>query len=293
MSRRRRRYAVAAVALALPTMLLGACGGSGGTDPPPRADLTVRYAPELDESVYLPDRPGRVPLVVMVPGGGWSTADPTGLRPLAERLADAGIAAAPARIRAAADGAGDPEPRDDVRCAVASAAQAIRGRGFEAHPVVVLGHSSGAHLAALAVLAYDDYVPRCQAPPVEPDGLIGLAGPYDISRVPDLAAALMGGDPEDDPSAWEAANPVRRADLRPCVPVLLLHGRADETVPPSSTEGFADALRAAGHRTTLDLLPGVDHARLYSADVAAEPVARWVFAPWMTGSSGCDAPPRR
>ena len=95
---------------------------------------------------------------------------------------------------------------------------------------------------------------RYRAPAVVPDALIGLSGPYDISKVPEAASALMGSDPADDPDAWAEANPVEQAALRPGVPVLLLHGSADDIVAVAFTTQFGEALRNAGFGSPL---PGV------------------------------------
>ncbi|MFA6575735.1 MAG: prolyl oligopeptidase family serine peptidase [Nocardioides sp.] len=277
----RRPGAVLAVA-ALVAAMLTSCADSSG--PPPgdaspavRPSMTIEYSPGLTEDVYLPRDKGRVPLVVLVPGGSWTTSDPAGLTGLAAALADAGVAAAPTRVRAAADGVVYPAPVEDVLCAVAAAAERIRSRGFVADPVAVLGHSSGAHLAALAVLAVDDYSPSCDFPAVTPDALIGLSGPYDISQLPEIASALLGTDPADDPATWASANPVARADLRPEVPVLLLHGDADDVVPVAFTSQFAQALDDAGHPTTVQVVAGADHQSIYRAEVAGERVAQWLL----------------
>jgi acetyl esterase/lipase len=278
----RRSRGGVVTAATLVALLLVSCGGTSGPgtagpSPAPAASMTIEYAPGLTESVYLPASQGRVPLVVLVPGGSWRTADPAGLLGLAAALAEAGIAAAAAPIRAAADGVVYPVPVEDVLCAVAAAAEGIRARGFVADPVAVLGHSSGAHLAALAVLAVDDYTPDCGSPAVRPDALIGLSGPYDIAQIPGMSKALLGTSPADDPTTWASANPVERAGLRPDVPVLLLHGTYDEAVPVASTTRFARALERAGHPTTVQILPKVDHESIYLADVAADRVARWVL----------------
>jgi acetyl esterase/lipase len=239
--------------------------------------MTFEYAPGLTEDVYLPGGTGRVPLVVLVPGGSWTTSDPTGLAGLAAALADAGVAAAPTHVRAAADEVVYPVPVEDVLCAVAAAADRVRSRGFVPDPVAVLGHSSGAHLAALAVLAAGDYSTSCRSPEVTPDALVGLSGPYDISQIPEIATALLGKSPDDDPATWASANPVEQVDQRPDVPVLLLHGSADDTVPLSFTTQFAHALEDAGHPTTVQVVPKADHQSIYRADVAAERIAHWLL----------------
>ncbi len=275
-----RRRLSGATALVLTSTLLIASCGSGSSDPegaPARdPDATVTYAPDLTADVYLPAQTGRAPLVVLVPGGSWRTADPTGLAGLAAGLAERGIVAATSHIRAAEDDVTYPVPVEDVLCAVSGVAADARTRGFRPTRVVVLGHSSGAHLAALAVLAFDDFDPECTSPVVEPDALIGLSGPYDVSRMPDEASALLGSWPDDDEATWQAANPVERAALRPDVPVLLMHGEEDDRVAVDFTTQFADALEAAGHPTTVDLVPDVDHLGIFAADVAVDPIVEWL-----------------
>jgi len=278
---RGRAYGVVATGI-LTAALLVACDGAtettaNGPSATPEPSFTIEYAPGLTETLYLPETKGPVPLVVMVPGGGWTTADPAGLAGLAADLAGAGVAAAPVEVRAAQDGVVYPAPVEDVLCAVAAAAKAIASRGYVPGPVAVLGHSSGAHLAALAVLAVDDYSPDCRDTLLRPDALIGLSGPYDISQLPDVAGALLGTSPSEDEATWAAANPVKWADLHPEVPVLLLHGEADEIVPPSFTTQFADALEGGRHSTTVQMVPDADHVAIYQAAVVGERIAQWLL----------------
>ena len=278
----RRRPVVAALALVVALAVAG-CGGTSPRAAAPAthshtgpAPLTVEYARGLTETVFLPARAGRAPLVLMVPGGGWATASPTGLADLAGYLADAGSVAVPVRIRAAHDGVRYPVPVDDVLCALASAVVSARSHGIRPGPLVVLGHSSGAHLAALATLAVADYSPVCRSPLVRPDALIGLAGPYDVSQVPDMAQALFGTTPEQDPTTWASGNPARRASLRPDVPVLLVHGEQDDVVPASFTADFAARLKEGGHQVTVQMVPRADHGTVFSSAVAGPIITRWL-----------------
>ena len=274
----RRTPAVLTLLLAVVLTMAAACGGSPSqpSETSGPRETTVEYASGLTADVHLPAGADHAPLVVLVPGGAWQTAEPTGLGGLAEHLARAGIAAATVHIRAAVDGVGYPEPVEDVLCAVAAAAEEARSKGVVPDPIAVFGHSSGAHLAALAVLAAGDYAPSCGSAVVTPDALIGVSGPYDISRLPLVARALMRESPDDDPAAWASANPVERANLRPDVPVLLLHGATDRLVPVSFTTQFAAALEHAGHPTTVQVVPGADHLSIIRADVVGDRIAAWV-----------------
>jgi acetyl esterase/lipase len=237
---------------------------------------TSEYLPGVEATVLLPADVRAAPLVVLVPGGAWLTADPTGFQGLARYLADAGVAAAPVEVRAAEDGVLYPTPIEDVICAAAFAADTARADGIEPDPVVVLGHSSGAHLAALAVLTWGEHTPACAQHLVTPDALIGMAGTYDVSILPDLALPLFGVSPEQDSELWESGNPVSQASLRPEVPALLIHGDADDLVPVSFTTSMADALESAGHPVTVELVSGADHHQVYSAESSGHLITTWV-----------------
>ena len=262
--------------------LLAACASTpdGGaqqdtpTRTPSAGPVSHEYRPGLAAFPHLPKGVTSAPVVVMIPGGGWQTADPTGLEPLAAALASHGVVAMPVVIRANVDGVTYPTPVEDVLCALADGVATARQAGIEPTRAVLLGHSSGAHLSSVATLAPEQFSPRCSDPVVQPDALVGLAGPYDIRNFADAAANLFADDAPD--TTWDAANPALLAARRPQVPVLLLHGGADELVAPQFSTDFAAALRTGGHQVSLDVIPGVNHGQVYSPDVAAAPVIAWL-----------------
>lgn len=267
------------VVVAAAVVLAAACSSSGSSKDgaPSHRVATTEYRPGVAADVFLPSpRPHRAPLVVLVPGGGWASADPTGLGPLADRLAGAGIAAVTASYRTAQQGVHFPVPAADVECAIDFAVAKVRAAGVEPAPVMVLGHSAGAHLALLVALTGQRFRGQCHYPAVRIDAAIGLAGPYDIARLPQVAQALFAHSPADDPAAWRAANPLTWVASRPELPVLLQHGTADTTVLPAFTAAFADRLRAAGHAVQVELVPGADHAAIYRPEVVGDRLVRWI-----------------
>lgn len=71
------------------------------------------------------------------------------------------------------------------------------------------------------------------------EGLIG--GPIAEKQATAIAASPMTYITKDDP------------------PFLIIHGEEDGTVPVSQSQLFADALKAAGVPTTLDVIAGRGH----------------------------------
>lgn len=278
---RHRWYAAAAAAavVAVSAATVWAVLAERDSRPAPRHKAaTEQYLPGLAADVYLPPATTAAPVVVLVPGGGWRSADRDGLSPLADALAGQGLVAVNITYRAADRGVRFPVPAQDVTCAVAFAADRARRAGITPRRVVVLGHSAGAHLAALAALAPERFRDGCPYPSAAPDALIGLAGPYNVRRLADVAIDLFGVNEATDPALWRAGNPVEFATARPAVPVLLAHGSHDDTLSQWFTTNFAQALQDGGHRVTLRIVEGATHSTIYSADVIAATVVEWIKA---------------
>ena len=254
---------------------------SGCADPQATSAQTptppAPYDPATGATVFLPqDLTAAVPLVVMVPGGSWVSADPSGMAGLARTLSEEGIAVVTVTYRTATEGAYYPLPPQDVACAIAYAAQVATDADVDPAEIVVLGHSAGAQLAALVALQPEEYVTdSCDYESVAADRLIGLAGPYDVVAAQGAAMNLFGSPPTG-PDDWSRGNPVDQADSRPEIAALLIHGLSDTLVPIEFTEDFAAALTHGGHEVSTQYPEGVTHASVYSSEVAAEPITTWL-----------------
>jgi acetyl esterase/lipase len=116
---------------------------------------------------------------------------------------------------------------------------------------VLAGHSSGAHLAAVAALVPRDPAPPCPYPAAKIVGYIGLAGPYDLSSFAEAAEPLLGATLAEDPAAWRAADPLWLGRHPPAgLRVLLVHGSADPVVPPAA--GASGRGRGRGDRSATE-----------------------------------------
>jgi acetyl esterase/lipase len=244
-------------------------------------------AVEIDDTVeagvvemYLPGSPSTsasssAPLIVLIPGGGWRTADPTGLIPLAESLAEQGAIVATTTYRASSNGVFFPETVQDVACTIAQAAAGAGEAGVDYGDIVVVGHSAGAHLGALVTLRPGEFDSNCSAPAVAIDRFVGLAGPYDVTENEDGASKLFGPD-NTEPDSWSPGNPMAHATNEPQIDVLLVHGASDKTVAIRFTESFAAALEDGSHDVTTSYPTFVDHETVFSSEIAAPLIAAWL-----------------
>jgi acetyl esterase/lipase len=298
-----RRSGAAGAALAASVVLsLAACGAPGGSSSSsaPSPALSTPAATSGSPSQSAQPSPGasafdpaavstlyattartgsKPPLVVLVPGGGWNTHDNSGLVPLAERLADAGFVVVNTSYRAGKEGQIFPVPAQDVQCAIAYAARAAKDAGLGGGPVVVVGHSAGGHLAALAAVSGTALKADCADPSPRIAGLVGLGGVYDTAGFEPYLKAFFGASRQDDPALWATGDPIAYvADGKAPrgLRVLLIAGADDYDVPVEQAKAFDAALRKAGVPVTLTIAPGADHGDLYTPAVAAAPITAFV-----------------
>jgi acetyl esterase/lipase len=207
----------------------------------------LRYGDHRDQcaDLFLPDGTPRA-LVVVLHGGWWKakrTRTKLYTRPLSTALAARGFAVLNAEYRRVGGGGGWPMTFDDALAAVRLGRELAQGRS-----VIVLGHSAGAHLALYA------------AAEGAADAVVALAAPSDLEARPGPEIhALMGGTPDQLPERYALGSPIRRVPFG--VPVLLIHGDHDDTVPPLRSRNLAAAARAAGDDVTL-VEPEADHRQV-------------------------------
>ena len=243
------------------------------TLPPTTTTTAPAPLPEIDAEVLIPEGTGPFPAVVLVHGGGWVAGDPSIMRPLAEFLTAEGFLTVNTSYALSGQEPGFPAAIDDVACAVRYAAARPDSDGT----VVVLGHSAGAHLAAVVALNGDDYGASC---PVAgsgiPDRLVGLAGPYDVARLGVLMYPFFGAGPADDPEAWTAGNPLNLVGDNPDLDSLLMYGEEDGFVEPSFAFDFADALTGAGSEALVEGVEGAQHNDMYLPRFVGDLIATWL-----------------
>ena len=198
-----------------------------GTHRQQRADL---YVPR--------DGDGPHPVAVLIHGGYWRAMyGKIVMKPLAADLVRRGYAAWNIEYRRIGrrQGGGYPMTFDDVAAGVDHLAS-VAGDRLDMHDVSLIGHSAGGHLALWSASREDSAVEFkrviAQAPITN---LVACGAP---------AHALMGGEPRDHPDRYAECDPIQLLPLP--MPVALVHGSDDATVPIQRTREYLDAARAAG-----------------------------------------------
>ena len=214
--------------------------------------------PRQGWDLYLPDEVRGAP-VVFIYGGAWREGDRADYEFVGHALTGLGYPVFIADYRLYPE-VTYPAFVDDSADAIAwFEANADELLGHPLQRYVLMGHSSGAHTAAL--LATDTRFLRERGVRAELAGLVGMAGPYDL--------------PLDDPEVVDVFPGADASEVKPVQtvsgaspPVLLLHGLKDQRVVPRHSRRFAQVLRQAGVPVTLKLYDGVNHTRLVGSFAA-------------------------
>jgi acetyl esterase/lipase len=210
--------------------------------------------------VYVPDKPSVAPrpLVIFWHGGRWRWGDKAEYRFVGAALAELDCVTIVPNYRhyPSVKMAGFMD--DAARAALWAQ---VHGGDFNADPkrLFVMGHSAGAHMAALLALDQRFFAATGQpAPPIA--GIIGLSGPYDFLPLLEPDVQDMFGPPE----RYAESQPINfvRADAPP---MLLIHGLEDTTVWPKNSRNLASASSARGAAVTLKLYPKLMHADTVAA----------------------------
>ena len=208
--------------------------------------------------VYVPVIPKENADVVMfIYGGRWQFGSKDEYRFVASGLTEKGFVTVIPDYRL--------YPQVDWRDFIADTAAAYRWvethiAAFGGNPrrIFIMGHSAGAHIAAMVAL--DSKLRQQSGSEIAPCGLIGLAGPYDFLPIEDA----------DVQEVFKSAK--RPIETQPIFYVglntpsmLLLTGAADTTVKPGNTYRLAAAIQAHGGKAEVTSYPDEGHINIMLA----------------------------
>jgi acetyl esterase/lipase len=258
--------------LALAVVLCSACSGtqllnnlSLRTGYEVVRDLTFDAKTGLKLDVYTPPGADKAPVVVFFFPGRWSKGDKADYFFVARGLTSRGIVAVLPNYRLY-PGVRFPSFVEDAAQAMKWARLHVADYGGDPDRIFVMGHSSGAHLAAMIALA-PEFLAGVGEDRRWLRGMIGLAGAYDFLPAPDADLRDMFGPPE----RFAQTQPIHYADgTNP--PLLLLHGRDDGAVEVGNTIRLASAVRSAGGPVQEVLYPRLNHGLIVAALASYERV---------------------
>jgi acetyl esterase/lipase len=209
---------------------------SVGQVPPPH------HYGEGDDHVFEEYGSRAHPDVVVLHGGAWRPdIDRASTRPLCRALAEAGLHVYLPEYRRTP---GNPmDPLDDVEDFLGY----LAGHGRRVR--VIVGHSSGGHLALLYAAAYKTSAPRVVALAPVADLFLQAAEGQDGEAA---ISTWLGVSRQEKPGLWHRLNPVEHLVPEP-EGITILHGDEDRIVPLQVTVGFDRiVLDGAGHFDLLD-----------------------------------------
>jgi len=259
---------LAALAMALPAVAADAPVRVLARDVACTADAAETAAGGARLDLYGPAAPGGPPrpVVLFVHGGGWRNGDKAHVWAKPAAFVAHGCLFASAGYRLAAPAT----PRDqgaDVAAAVAWLRDHAREHGGDGNSIFLVGHSAGAHLAAL-VGTDERLLGHHGLAPADLGGVVLLDGAgYDMPR--QMAAARLPRMKElyrdafgDDPEAQRDASSITHVAPGKRYPPFLIFHVGQRLDSRQQSEALAERLRTAGGAATTVHEPDKNHLTL-------------------------------
>ena len=240
-----------------------------------KVDQNIAFAQvdgrSLGLDIYSPKKTsGKLPVVVWIHGGSWNSGSkdvcPIGFM-AAQNLA---VVSLDYRLVPAAT---FPAQLHDCKAAIRWLRANAAKYNLDADHIGIFGASAGGHLALLLATTADNpkmegdvggnlnFSSRvqCVCAFYPPTDLNRLVSNPKIRASPDGdVAKLIGSAVADNVDQANFASPLYYVDKK-CAPVFLMHGGADELVPPEQSKIFFEALKNAGVEAQLEIIPGQGH----------------------------------
>jgi acetyl esterase/lipase len=235
---------------------------------------------QLKLDLFMPrEGKDRVPALVFVHGGGWSSGSKTEYRPMAQKLAARGYVCACIEHRFPSE-AKFPAAIQDCKAAVRWLRASAGQYRIDPDRIGAVGGSTGGHLVNL--LATSAGIDKFEGDGGNPgfsssiQSVVNMAGtmdmtmPHFIDRVrknpKDPAAVFLGATYDENPKLYVEASPITHITC--CTPPML-HMDGEHDKPAFRTEKSRQMLRDLGIRTELIVVKDGPHAF-------------WLFEPWFT-----------
>jgi acetyl esterase/lipase len=205
---------------------------------PPPADARLCYGSEPSQflDLRIPAKKSITPLVINIHGGFWRARynlDHGGH--LCRALTAHGLATANLEYRRVGDEGGAwPGTFSDIRAAYNFLLQNARQHNFDPGRFLVIGHSAGGQLA-VCLAAHEATVTRV----ISLAGVVDLERAYRLHLSNDAVVEFLHGTPHEVPDHYREADPMELSI--PQARQVLIHGSADEVVPPEFSRDYVAA----------------------------------------------------
>lgn len=208
---------------------------------------TLSYGPSSLQTydVYTPPRAIQAPVLIMVHGGAWKVGDKEASAVVENKLRHwlpQGFIVVSVNYRLLPEAMAF-EQAQDVARAVQSISDQASGWGGDPDSVILMGHSAGAHIAAL-LASQPDYVQRPLAGAVILDSAVLDVDTVMGRRHPGFYDEAFGSDP----AYWRQASPADQWSTR-ATPMMVVCSSRRPDDPCSEARTFAAMTSASGART--------------------------------------------
>ncbi|KAL0979907.1 hypothetical protein UPYG_G00191430 [Umbra pygmaea] len=246
--------------------------------------LDMYYSPNVSQSGS-----GSAPVIVFIYGGGWGSGERSIYCLLAMQMAKELNATVICPDYST-------YPKGNVLCMVQDIADCLiwvressKRFNLDKDNIVLIGHSAGAHLAALTVLFMVEgrdelFIEASKQTEIATAirGITGLSGVYNIvdhyeheqmravEYVSTMHKAMNGVENFPYYSPTHLLKKFSKDQLNRVPPVCLLHGTNDIIVPVSSSQRFSDLLTSLSVRVSLHLMPKMDHTEIVTDLMATD-----------------------
>ncbi|HEV7783557.1 MAG TPA: alpha/beta hydrolase [Chitinophagaceae bacterium] len=218
--------------------------------------------------LYLPPKEkGPSPVVINIHGGGWNKGvkeSQTGFNTFFKM----GYAVANMEYRLSGQ-ATAPAAVEDTRCALIYLIQHAKELNIDVNKIVIMGGSSGGHLALMAGLLGNDHRFDGNCPGVDNIKVAAIIDKYGITDVWDWgygknvtskSAKQWLGDKATDQEFAKTVSPMTYVNKN-SPPTFIVHGDADPTVPYQHSVDIHKKFKEAGVRTEFITVPGGLHGK--------------------------------
>jgi len=222
--------------------------------------------------IYLPvNAKGKLPLVILVHGGGWLSndkyADIGYMKKTVAEIVSSGYALASIDYRFSTQ-AVFPAQIQDCNRAVSYLYDNVEKYGFDKNRFAIMGFSAGGHLASLVGLSKNNNIAAFYMPGTSKlfsfKAVVDFYGPAELILFPGSNDAkspeglLIGAAPLSRPDLAKTASPVTYVD-KGDPPFLIIHGEKDQLVSTKQSQLLSSWLTVVGVQNELVIVKDAPH----------------------------------